>query len=95
MASSLSRSSALGAGPSSRGSGGTAGVLRIQQELNGLMKEPVPFIFVNADESDVSKIAALIVGPLETPYAVGCHRNPQIHSSLLTSLRCTGWLLPF
>lgn len=34
------------------------------------MKEPVPFIFVNADESDISKITALIVGPLETPYAV-------------------------
>lgn len=71
MASSLSRSSMLGSGPSSRGANGSnAGVLRIQQELNTLMKEPVPFIFVSADESDISKITALIVGPLETPYAV-------------------------
>lgn len=62
----------MGAGPSSRGpNGSTAGVLRIQQELNTLMKEPVPFIFVNADEGDISKITALIVGPLETPYAGG------------------------
>lgn len=81
MASSLSKPSMMGAGPSSRGSNGsTAGVLRIQQELNTLMKEPVPFIFVNADEGDISKITALIVGPLETPYAVRLYfLFPYVH----------------
>jgi ubiquitin-conjugating enzyme E2 Z len=58
------------------GSSGTgrlpnSGVLRIQQELQALQKEPVPFIYVNADEEDITKIAALIVGPLDTPYAGG------------------------
>ena len=71
-----------GAGPSSAslartvvGANGTnrlpnAGILRIQQELQNLLREPVPFIYVGADESDITKITALIIGPLETPYAV-------------------------
>jgi len=52
------------------------------------MKEPVPFIFVNADEGDISKITALIVGPLETPYAV-CYLYLRLHiflHILLTSI---------
>ncbi len=73
-----------GAGPSSAslaraavGGSGTnrlpnAGILRIQQELHTLIRDPVPFIYVAADESDISKITTLIVGPLETPYAVCC-----------------------
>lgn len=92
MASSLSRSSMLGSGPSSRGANGSnSGVLRIQQELNTLMKEPVPFIFVSADESDISKITALIVGPLETPYAVSslkANRMLYLWSVADSSLRC-------
>lgn len=57
------------------GSSGTnrlpnSGILRIQQELNTLVREPVPFIYVNADDEDITKITAIIVGPLETPYAV-------------------------
>lgn len=48
-----------------------AGVLRIQQELQTLTREPVPFIYVKAEEDDITKITALIVGPLETPYAGG------------------------
>lgn len=53
---------------------GNSGVLRIQQELRTLMHEPVPFIYVSAEEHDVTKITALIVGPLETPYAGGFFR---------------------
>lgn len=58
------------------GSSGTgrlpnSSVLRIQQELTTLMREPVPFIYVHADEEDITKITALILGPLDTPYAAG------------------------
>lgn len=58
------------------GSSGTgrlpnSGVLRIQQELQTFVREPVPFIYVSADEEDITKITALIVGPLDTPYAGG------------------------
>lgn len=45
-------------------------ILRIQHELESLVKEPVPFIYTSADESDITSIKALIIGPLETPYAV-------------------------
>lgn len=38
------------------------------------MREPVPFIYVNADDSDITKITALVIGPLETPYAGGLFR---------------------
>lgn len=38
------------------------------------MREPVPFIYVHADESDITKITALVIGPLETPYAGGLFR---------------------
>lgn len=72
-----------GAGPSSASLARTAvgvsgtnrlpnsGMLRIQQELHTLIRDPVPFIYVAADEADISKITTLIVGPLETPYAGG------------------------
>lgn len=46
-------------------------VLRIQRELASLLSEPVPFIYVSADEEDITKITALILGPLDTPYAAG------------------------
>lgn len=51
-----------------------SGVLRIQHELHTLLRDPVPFIYVNADEADITKISALVVGPLETPYAGGFFR---------------------
>ncbi|CAN8069602.1 unnamed protein product [Agarophyton chilense] len=51
-----------------------SGVLRIQHELNTLLREPVPFIYVHADEANVTKISALVIGPLETPYAGGFFR---------------------
>lgn len=51
-----------------------SGVLRIQHELHTLLRDPVPFIYVHADESEVTKITALVVGPLETPYAGGLFR---------------------
>ncbi|KAI0565521.1 Ubiquitin-conjugating enzyme [Gracilaria domingensis] len=51
-----------------------SGVLRIQHELNTLLREPVPFIYVNADEANVTRITALVIGPLETPYAGGFFR---------------------
>ncbi|PXF48524.1 Ubiquitin-conjugating enzyme E2 Z [Gracilariopsis chorda] len=51
-----------------------SGVLRIQHELNTLMRDPVPFIYVYADESNITKISALVIGPLETPYAGGFFR---------------------
>lgn len=53
---------------------GNSGVLRIQQEFRASIQDPVPFIYVSADESNVTKISALIVGPLETPYAGGFFR---------------------
>lgn len=53
---------------------GNSGVLRVQQELRTLIHDPVPFIYVYADDSDVTKITALIIGPLETPYAGGFFR---------------------
>lgn len=63
------------AGPSSsRSRRPSAGTLRIQHELRSLVCDPVPFIYVDADESDVTRISALIVGPLETPYAGGFFR---------------------
>lgn len=37
-------------------------------------REPVPLIYVEADESNVTKVSALIIGPLETPYAGGFFR---------------------
>jgi len=46
-------------------------ILRIQQEITQLIQEPVPFIYVEPDEEDITHIQALIIGPLETPYAVG------------------------
>lgn len=52
----------------------SSGVLRIQHELHNLLKEPVPFIYVHADEADITKISAFIIGPLETPYAGGFFR---------------------
>lgn len=51
-----------------------SGVLRIQHELHNLLRDPVPFIYVHADEADITKISALIIGPLETPYAAGFFR---------------------
>lgn len=83
-----------GAGPSSAslaraavGVSGTnrlpnAGILRIQQELHTLIRDPVPFIYVSADESDISRITTLIVGPLETPYAV-CFLPPAANACIL------------
>ena len=49
----------------------SSGVLRIQHELHTFSRDPVPFIYVSADETDVTKITALVIGPLETPYAGG------------------------
>lgn len=51
-----------------------SGVLRIQHELHTLLRDPVPFIYVHADEADITKITALVIGPLETPYAGGFFR---------------------
>lgn len=52
----------------------SSGVLRIQHELHTFLRDPVPFIYVHADESDITRLTALIVGPLETPYAGGFFR---------------------
>lgn len=52
----------------------SSSIIRIQHELRGMMRDPVPFIYVSADESNVTKITALIIGPLETPYAGGFFR---------------------
>lgn len=49
----------------------TSVVIRIQRELQILRNDPVPFIYVRPDESDVTNLTALVVGPLETPYAGG------------------------
>lgn len=46
-------------------------VLRIQHELHTLFREPVPSIYVHANEADITDITALVIGPLETPYAGG------------------------
>lgn len=67
-----------GAAGSARAVAGRAGtnrvsnscILRIQQEITQLIQEPVPFIYVEPDEEDITHIQALIIGPLETPYAV-------------------------
>ena len=45
-------------------------ILRVQHELQNMERDPVPFIYVSADESDITSIKALIIGPLDTPYAV-------------------------
>lgn len=66
--SSLARATVGGAGT---GRLPNSGVLRIQQELSTLTRDPVPFIYVHADEEDITKVTALIVGPLDTPYAGG------------------------
>lgn len=52
----------------------TSGVLRIQHELHTLLRDPVPFIYVHAEDEDITKITALVIGPLETPYAGGFFR---------------------
>lgn len=52
----------------------TSGVLRIQHELHTLLRDPVPFIYVYADDEDITKISAFVIGPLETPYAGGFFR---------------------
>ncbi|KAK1867081.1 hypothetical protein I4F81_009590 [Pyropia yezoensis] len=72
-------SSGGGSAGSARAVAGRAGtnrvsnscILRIQQEITQLIQEPVPFIYVEPDEEDITHIQALIIGPLETPYAGG------------------------
>lgn len=80
MGSSKGKTSAGGgAAGSARAVAGRAGtnrvsnscILRIQQEITQLIQEPVPFIYVEPDEEDITHIQALIIGPLETPYAGG------------------------
>jgi ubiquitin-conjugating enzyme E2 Z len=44
---------------------------RIQKELRDVHRDPMDGIFVTCDESNVTRIHALVVGPFETPYAGG------------------------
>lgn len=66
-----SRARRDGASSSSSSRRPTSVIIRIQRELQNLFNDPVPFIYVQPDEADVTKLTALIVGPLETPYAGG------------------------
>lgn len=69
-----SRHAGFGASTPSSSHLPNSSILRIQHELRSLVRDPVPFIYVYADESNVTKITALIIGPLETPYAGGFFR---------------------
>lgn len=45
--------------------------MRIKRDLKNIMLEPPPGIFVAADESNVTLVHALIIGPPDTPYENG------------------------
>ncbi|XP_020835859.1 ubiquitin-conjugating enzyme E2 Z-like isoform X2 [Phascolarctos cinereus] len=46
-------------------------LLRIKRDITALYKEPPPGMFVVSDPLDMTKIHALITGPLDTPYEGG------------------------
>lgn len=48
---------------------GNSGVLRIKQKSRASIQDPVPFVYVSAEESNATKISVLIFDLLETPSA--------------------------
>ncbi|CAF1033701.1 unnamed protein product [Rotaria sordida] len=48
-----------------------AALARIKRDIFNLLKDPPPGIFIVPEPDDITKIHALIVGPLNTPYQGG------------------------
>lgn len=46
-------------------------IIRIRRDLKSIILEPPPGIFVAADESNVTLVHALVIGPSDTPYENG------------------------
>ncbi|CAF4963568.1 unnamed protein product [Rotaria sp. Silwood1] len=48
-----------------------AALARIKRDIFNLLKDPPPGIFIAPEPDDITKIHALVVGPLDTPYQGG------------------------
>ncbi|CAF1420845.1 unnamed protein product [Rotaria sordida] len=48
-----------------------AALARIKRDISNLLKDPPPGIFIAPEPDDITKIHALVVGPLDTPYQGG------------------------
>ncbi|CAH3034214.1 unnamed protein product [Porites evermanni] len=46
-------------------------IFRIQRDITNMYKEPPPGLHIAADEDDITKVHALVVGPRGTPYEGG------------------------
>ncbi|KAH6928571.1 hypothetical protein HPB50_017001 [Hyalomma asiaticum] len=46
-------------------------VLRVKRDIEDIMKEPPPGIYIAPDENDITHVKALLVGPPDTPYEGG------------------------
>jgi len=46
-------------------------IFRIQRDITNMYKEPPPGLHIAADENDITKVHALVVGPCGTPYEGG------------------------
>ncbi|XP_065185419.1 ubiquitin-conjugating enzyme E2 Z-like [Sycon ciliatum] len=49
----------------------TNAIMRIQRDITNLYSDPPPGILIVPDESDITRLDALIMGPSETPYENG------------------------
>ncbi|XP_078373848.1 ubiquitin-conjugating enzyme E2 Z-like isoform X2 [Oculina patagonica] len=46
-------------------------LFRIKRDITSMYKEPPPGLYIAADENDISKVHALVIGPRGTPYEGG------------------------
>lgn len=46
-------------------------IFRIQRDITNMYKEPPPGLHIAADENDITKVHALVIGPPGTPYEGG------------------------
>lgn len=46
-------------------------LFRIKRDITSMYKEPPPGLYIAADENDITKVHALVIGPRGTPYAGG------------------------
>ncbi|XP_074626335.1 ubiquitin-conjugating enzyme E2 Z-like [Acropora palmata] len=46
-------------------------IFRIQRDIASMYKEPPPGLHISADENDITKVHALVIGPSGTPYEGG------------------------
>lgn len=46
-------------------------LFRIKRDITSMYKEPPPGLYIAADENDITKVHALVIGPRGTPYEGG------------------------